>query len=100
MTHLFVTWGYLTLVVITLLAAMGLPTGSELAIAFAGALASGRIAHAPHFNLMVVIALSTGSELVGSYLGYVIGRVGGRPLARRVGRVVRITDRDLDRCER
>jgi membrane protein DedA with SNARE-associated domain len=98
-SHLFDTWGYLALVVVTLLAAMGLPTGSELAIAFAGALASGKIAHAPHFSLAIVIALAAVSELIGSYLGYWIGRVGGRPLVQRLGRVVRVTDRDLDRTE-
>jgi membrane protein DedA with SNARE-associated domain len=100
MTHLFTTSGYLALVVIALLATMGIPTGSELAIAFAGALAIGKIAHAPHFNLLLVILLASLAELTGSYLGYAIGRLGGRPLLKRLGRVVRVTDRDLDRCER
>jgi membrane protein DedA with SNARE-associated domain len=100
MTHLFTTWGYLALVVIALLATLGIPTGSELAIVFAGALASGKIAHTPHFNLLLVIVLASLAELAGSYLGYGIGLVGGRPLLKRLGRVIRITDRDLDRCER
>ncbi|HEY5273942.1 MAG TPA: DedA family protein [Acidimicrobiales bacterium] len=100
MTHFLTNWGYFALVVITLLAAMGVPTGSELAIAFAGALASGKITHAPHLNLLLVIGLATLAELAGSYLGYGIGRVGARPLLRRITRVLRVTDRDLERTER
>ena len=36
MSHLILSWGYLALFFVTVLAAMGIPTGSELVIAFAG----------------------------------------------------------------
>jgi membrane protein DedA with SNARE-associated domain len=95
------TWGYLALFIATLLAAMGFPTGSEIVIAYAGALASGHAGtSAHHLDLYVVIAVATLGEFFGSFLGYGIGRVGGRPLVERAGRFVLITNADLDRAER
>ena len=101
MTHLLLTWGYLALFVVTLLAATGIPLGSELVIAYAGALASGLVGgHGHHLNLIAVIAIATAGELIGSYAGYGIGRIGGRSLVERVGRYVLVTKADLDRGER
>jgi membrane protein DedA with SNARE-associated domain len=101
MTHLLLTWGYGALFVATLLAATGIPTGSELVIAYAGALASGHVAGGgQHLNLPVVIVLATLGELLGSFAGYGIGRVGGRPLVERLGRYVLLTNADLERGER
>jgi membrane protein DedA with SNARE-associated domain len=101
-THLLLSWGYTALFVATLLAAMGLPTGSEIVIAYAGALASGHVGdgNAHHLNLVLVIILATIGELIGSFLGYGIGRIGGRPLVERLGRYVLVTNADLDRAER
>lgn len=101
MTHLLLTWGYAALFLATVLAAMGIPTGSELVIAYAGALASGHVDQSTHhLNLAVVIVLATLGELIGSFAGYGIGRVGGRPLVERLGRYVLLTNADLDRAER
>ncbi|HVB05281.1 MAG TPA: DedA family protein [Acidimicrobiales bacterium] len=101
MTHLLLTWGYLALFIAVLLAAMGIPTGSELVIAFAGALASGKVSGSEHhLNIVVVIVVASIAELAGSFLGYGIGRVGGRPLVEHLGKYVLITPRDLDRAER
>ena len=101
MTHLLLTWGYVALFVATMLAAMGIPTGSELVIGYAGALASGHLgAGARHLNIVAVIVLATLGELTGSFAGYGIGRIGGRPLVERVGRYALITNSDLDRAER
>lgn len=101
MTHLLLTWGYAALFLATVLAAMGIPTGSELVIAYAGALASGHVGQSMHhLNLAAVIVLATLGELLGSFAGYGIGRVGGRPLVERLGRYVLLTNADLDRTER
>ena len=101
MTHLVATWGYLALFLAVLLAAMGVPTGSELVIAYAGALASGHVGGAKHhFDIVVVIVLATVGELLGAFVGYGIGRAGGRPLVERLGRFVLLTRTDLDRAER
>jgi membrane protein DedA with SNARE-associated domain len=100
-THLILTWGYIALFLVTLLAATGIPTGSELVIAYAGALASGHLTDIHHhLNIVVVIILATAGELIGSFAGYAIGRFGGRPLVQRVGRYVLLTNADLDRAER
>jgi membrane protein DedA with SNARE-associated domain len=100
-SHLLASWGYPALFLITVLAAMGIPTGSELVIAFAGALASGKvIGGSQHLNLAAVIVVASAGELLGSTFGYGIGRVGGRPLVERVGRYVLVTGHDVDRAER
>jgi membrane protein DedA with SNARE-associated domain len=101
MTHLLISWGYPALFLVTVLAAMGIPTGSELVIAFAGALASGKlIGSSQHLNIATVIVVASVGELLGSSFGYGIGRVGGRPLVDRLGRFVLVTRHDIDRAER
>lgn len=42
---------------------------------------------------------STAGALLGAYVLYAMGRWGGRPLVLRFGRVLRVTERDLDRAE-
>jgi membrane protein DedA with SNARE-associated domain len=86
--------GYIALIVLALTQAACIPIPSELTLGFAGVLAGeGRL------NLAAVIALATLGEVVGSYVAYTVGRVGGRPVVERVGRYVRVTSRDLDRAE-
>lgn len=100
MEHFLSTWGYLALFGVTLISSLGPPIGSELAIGYAGALASGQLLSSPHhLNLGAVIVVAVVGELVGSTAGYLIGRFGGRPLVDRVGRFVLLTHRDLDRAE-
>lgn len=100
MEHFLSTWGYLALFGITLISSLGPPIGSELAIGYAGALASGQVLSSHHhLNLAAVIVVAVVGELVGSTAGYLVGRFGGRPLVDRVGRFVLLTHRDLDRAE-
>lgn len=100
MEHLLITWGYVALFVVTAVSAMGPPVGSELAIAYGGALASGQLLTAHHhMDLVLVIVVATAGEVVGSTAGYAIGRFGGRPLADRLGRYILLTHHDLDRAE-
>jgi membrane protein DedA with SNARE-associated domain len=100
MEHILATWGYLALFGIVLLSAMGIPVGSEAATGYAGALASGQLTTShDHLALGAVILVAIAGELVGSILGYSIGRFGGRPLVDRVGKYVLLTHRDLDRAE-
>jgi len=100
MEHILATWGYLALFVIVLVSATGIPVGSEVATGYAGALASGQLTTShDHLNLGAVIVVAIAGELVGSVLGYSIGRFGGRPLVDKVGRYVLLTHRDLDRAE-
>lgn len=101
MEHILATWGYLALFGITVLASLGIPVGSEIAIAYAGVLASGQIVsgHHDHLQLALVIIVATLGEVTGSSIGYAIGRFGGRGLFDRFGKYVLLTHRDLDRAE-
>lgn len=100
MESFLASWGYLALFVATLVSSLGIPIGSEIAIGYAGALASGQLTVSHHhMTLGLVIVVATVGELVGSAAGYAVGRYGGRPLVDRVGRYVLLTHRDLDRAE-
>jgi membrane protein DedA with SNARE-associated domain len=100
MEHFLATWGYLALFAATLISSLGIPIGSEIAIGYSGALASGQLTVSHnHMTLPLVIVVATLGEVVGSLFGYAIGRYGGRPLVDRVGRYVLLTHRDLDRAE-
>jgi membrane protein DedA with SNARE-associated domain len=100
MEHFLQSWGYLAIFVLSLISAVGIPVGAEVALIFGGVLASGKV-HADHrpLNLVLVIVAAVAAELVGSFVGYLIGRWGGRPLVDRVGKYVLLTNRDLDRAE-
>jgi membrane protein DedA with SNARE-associated domain len=100
MEHFLETWGYLAVFVLSFVSSMGLPVGAEVAIIYGGVLASGQIPNEPHhLNVVVVIAVATLAEILGSLAGYMIGYFGGRPLVDRVGKYVLLTHRDLDRAE-
>ena len=101
MDHFLANWGYVAIVVITAISSMGIPIGAEAAMGYGGALASGYLVpgHAP-LNLAWVIVACVGGEMIGSYLGYAIGYLGGRPLVARVGKYILLTHKDLDRAER
>jgi len=102
MEHFLVTWGYLALFVATFLSSLGIPVGSEVAIAYGGALASGQLitdgTH-DHLQLGWVIVVAILGELLGSAAGYAIGYFGGRPLVDRYGKYILVTHKDLDRAE-
>ena len=101
MQNLIVHLGYVALFLVTALSAFGIPAGSELAMAFGGALASGKVLSGPHdhFSLGVVIVIAVLGEVVGSSFGYALGRFGGRALVDKAGRYLLLTHRDLDRAE-
>jgi membrane protein DedA with SNARE-associated domain len=78
-----------------------IPISSELTFLLGGAVASGAIPGThQHPALALVIILGTIAELVGSYVSYSVGRAGGRPLVRRWGRYVLVTEADVNRAER
>jgi membrane protein DedA with SNARE-associated domain len=88
-----------------------LPVGGELTMLYAGALAAGAIAgqspvllgHDLQTGLesYLVLALAgTLGYLVGSLVGWCIGRYGGHALLERHGRWLHVTPDNLDRAER
>jgi membrane protein DedA with SNARE-associated domain len=86
------------------------PAASELVMLFAGAVAAGAGgSHAISFfgvhfgtgvDAFIVMALAgTVGYLVGSLVGWAIGRYGGRPLLERHGRWFHLSPQKLDRAE-
>ena len=88
-----------------------LPVGGELTMLFAGAVAGGAIAgasvevlgiHAPTGLLafVVIVLVGTLGYLVGSLLGWALGRRGGRQLIARRGRWLHLGPERFARAER
>ena len=71
------------------------PIPSEIVLPLAGyEVSQGSLT----FTLTVLVA--TAGSLIGALILYAIGRFGGRPAVERWGRVLRVTEADLDRAER
>ena len=101
MQSFLVSHAIYAIVLFGVLEAMCIPISSELTFLLGGAIASGGIPGTEqHPSLLLVIALGTLAELVGSFISYYIGRVGGKPLVRRWGRYVLVTESDVARAER
>jgi membrane protein DedA with SNARE-associated domain len=75
-------WGLFLLMVAE---SMFLPVPSEAVMPFAGVLAARSVGH---FTTLSVLLVSTTGSLVGSYVGYGMGRYGLLPLVERFGRYV------------
>ena len=101
MQSFLVSHAIYAIVLFGVLEAMCVPISSELTFLLGGAVASGAIPGThQHPSLALVIILGTLAELVGSYISYYVGRVGGKPLVRRWGRYVLVTESDVARAER
>lgn len=101
MQSFLVSHAIYAIVLFGVLEAMCVPISSELTFLLGGAIASGGVAAThQHPSLALVIILGTIAEMVGSYISYGVGRVGGRPLVRRWGRYVLVTEGDVARAER
>ena len=101
MQSFLVSHAIYAIVIFGVLEAMCIPISSELTFLLGGAIASGGITGAhQHPSLLLVIILGTLAEMVGSYISYGVGRVGGRPLVHRWGKYVLVTEADVARAER
>lgn len=101
MQSFLVSHAIYAIVLFGVLEAMCVPISSELTFLLGGAIASGGVAGThQHPSLALVIILGTIAELVGSYISYGVGRVGGRPLVRRWGKYVLVSEADVARAER
>jgi membrane protein DedA with SNARE-associated domain len=87
--------GYAALILFGFLEAACIPISSEITFGFAGVLA-----YQGHLNLVLVIVIGSLAELAGSLTSYAVGRVGGKPLVRKLGRYVLVTESDVNRAER
>jgi membrane protein DedA with SNARE-associated domain len=101
MQSFLVSHAIYAIILFGVLEAMCIPISSELTFLLGGAVASGGIPGThQHPSLLLVIVVGTLAELVGSYFSYYVGRVGGKPLVRRWGRYVLVTEGDVGRAER
>ena len=101
MQSFLVSHAIYAIVLFGVLEAMCIPISSELTFLLGGAVASGGIPGThQHPSLVLVIVVGTLAELVGSYISYYVGRIGGKPLVRRWGRYVLVTEGDVARAER
>jgi membrane protein DedA with SNARE-associated domain len=101
MTSFLISHAIYAVIIFGVLEAACVPLSSELTFLLAGAVASGAIPGThQHPSLLMVIIVGTLAELVGSYISYGVGRAGGRPLVRRWGRYVLVTESDVARAER
>jgi len=87
------------------------PAASELVMVYAGALASGAFASqhvvlfgsrisTPFWAFVTMALAGTIGYVLGSLVGWAIGRYGGRPLTERHGRLLHLGPERLDRAER
>ena len=101
MQSFLVSHAIYAIVLFGVLEAMCIPISSELTFLLGGAIASGGVAGtSQHPSLALVIILGTLAELVGSFISYYVGRVGGKPLVHRWGRYILVTEADVARAER
>jgi membrane protein DedA with SNARE-associated domain len=101
MQSFLVSHAIYAIVLFGVLEAMCIPISSELTFLLGGAIASGGVAGTnQHPSLLLVIVVGTLAEMVGSYISYYVGRVGGKPLVHRWGRYILVTEGDVARAER
>jgi membrane protein DedA with SNARE-associated domain len=103
--HLIRDYGYLAVFVLMVLESACIPIPSEVTMLFGGALANATFAATAFAdpietkNFLVIGLLGTLGNVVGSWIAYYVGRVGGRPLIERWGRFVFLRRHELDRAE-
>ena len=95
--------GYLAVFILMVAEAACIPIPSEAIMLFGGALSTAAFvtsfAHGAHqLNVGVVGAVGTAGDLTGACIAYWVGRVGGRPVVERWGRLVRLRTHELDRA--
>jgi membrane protein DedA with SNARE-associated domain len=96
-------YGYVAIFVLMLLESACIPIPSEVTMLFGGALANAAFftavgSTAEPLNFWLVGLVGTLGNLVGSWLAYWVGYVGGRPLIHRWGRYVLLSEKDVDRA--
>ena len=103
-TNFILRHGYEAVFVLMVMESALIPIPSEVTMLFGGALANTTFVASlagtgQHLNFLVVGLLGTAGNLVGSWIAYAIGRIGGRPLAERWGRYVLLRPHEIDRAD-
>jgi membrane protein DedA with SNARE-associated domain len=94
-THVIGAIGYVGVFLLMTAESMVLPVPSEAVMPFAGfTIAAGTLSWAG------VIVSATAGSIVGSLIGYAIGKFGGRPFVARFGKYLLLDARDLESTDR
>lgn len=91
------TVGYPGVFALMAIEGFGIPIPSELTMPFSGFLASS--AGGSKFLIPIAIAVGTIGEVTGGIVAYALGYFGGRPVLIRYGRVVFVSERELEHGE-
>ena len=94
LTDLVSRWGYLAVFCLVAIESAGIPAPGETILVTAAIFAG-----AGHLSIGWVIAVGAAAAIVGDNLGYLLGRTGGRTVALRYGRYIRLRPEQLDRAE-
>ncbi len=94
------SYGYLALVILSIVESACAPIPSEVTFGFAGALCTAAVTGHAQFSLPWVIVIGTVGSLVGSVIAYEVSRSLGRAIVDRWGKRVLLTPDDLDAAER
>ncbi len=98
-TEVIADHGYLAIFILMLLESACVPVPSEVTMLFGGALVSVPfLAPGQQLDLGLVIAAGTLGNVVGSWLAYWVGYVGGRPLIDRFGKYLLLRPHEIDRA--
>lgn len=98
-TNEIVRYGYVAIFVLMVLESACIPIPSEVTMLFGGALASAAfVGEGQQLSLFWVAMVGTAGNVVGSWLAYGAGAVGGRPLVHRFGRYLLIRPHEIDRA--
>ena len=105
-TDIVLRFGYLAVFVLMLLESACIPIPSEITMLFGGALANRvfveevAAAGAEPLDFWLVALMGAVGNLVGSWLAYWVGLMGGRPMIDRWGKYVLLRQHDVERAER
>jgi membrane protein DedA with SNARE-associated domain len=98
-TNEILRYGYLAIFVLMVLESACIPIPSEVTMLFGGALASTAfVGEGQELSLFWVAMAGTAGNVVGSWLAYGAGALGGRPLVDRFGRYFLIRPHEVDRA--
>lgn len=92
-------YGYAAIFLLMMLESACVPIPSEVTMLFGGALASAPfLAPEQQLDLVAVALVGAVANLIGSWLAYLAGYVGGRPLVDRWGRYLLLRPHEIDRA--
>jgi membrane protein DedA with SNARE-associated domain len=85
--------GYLAVGTLVLLEDFGVPVPGETVL-----IAAAVYAGAGRLNIVVVALIALAAAVLGDNIGYLIGRLGGRPLVERYGRYIMLTSERIEKA--